>query len=73
MGRSQETYKKKDVRKKRAKKRKDKEEKRLAKKDNEKKGGLDDMIAYVDENGNLSSTPPDPSNKEKIDPEDIDI
>lgn len=60
MGRSQETYKKKDVRKKRAKKRKDKEEKRLAKKDNEKKGGLDDMIAYVDENGVISSTPPIP-------------
>ena len=73
MGRSQETYKKKDVRKKRAKKRKEKEEKRMAKKDNEKKGGLDDMIAYVDENGVISSTPPDPRLKEKVDPEDIDI
>ena len=51
MGRSQETFKKKDVRNKKAKKRKEKEEKRLAKKDNEKKSGLNDMIAYVDENG----------------------
>ncbi len=73
MGRSQETFKKKDVRNKKAKKRKKKEEKRLAKKDNEKKSGLNDMIAYVDENGVISSTPPDAGNKEDIKPEDIEI
>jgi len=73
MGRSQETFKKKDVRNKKAKKRKEKEEKRLAKKDNDKKSGLNDMIAYVDENGVISSTPPDPGNKKNIDPEDIEI
>jgi len=73
MGRSQETFKKKDVRKKKAKKRKDKEEKRLAKKSHDKKSDLDDMIAYVDENGVISSSPPDPGKKQDIDPEDIDV
>lgn len=73
MGRSQETFRKKGIREKKAKKRKEKEEKRLARKENEKKSDLDNMIAYVDENGRLSSTPPDPAKKEKIDPEDIEI
>ena len=73
MGRSQETFKKKDVRAKKAKKRKEKEKKRLARKENEKKHDLDDMIAYVDVNGVISSTPPDPAQKEEIDPDDIDI
>ena len=73
MGRSQETYRKKDVRKKKSKKRKEKEEKRQARKNNEKKSGLDDMIAYVDENGVIRSTPPNPDNKPEIDPEDIEI
>jgi len=73
MGRSQETFKKKDVRKKKAKKRKDKEERRLAKKENDKKHGFNDMIAYVDENGVISTKPPDPGKKEEIDPDEIDI
>ncbi len=73
MGRSQETFNKKEVRKKKEKKRKDKEKKRLARKENEKKGGLDDMIAYVNEDGMLSSTPPDPSKKKDVKLEDIEI
>lgn len=58
MGRSQETFKKKEVRTQKEKKRKEKEAKRLDRKDSEK-GSLDDMIAYVDENGMITSTPPD--------------
>ena len=73
MGRSQETFNKKDVRNKKEKKRKEKEKKRLARKESEKKGSLDDMIAYVDENGMLTSTPPDPSKKKDIKSEDIEI
>jgi len=73
MGRSQESFNKKEVRKKKEKKRQDKEKKRLAKKDGEKKGGLDDMIAYVDENGRLTDTPPDPASKKKTKVEDIEI
>lgn len=66
MGRSQETFNKKEVRNKKEKKRKEKEKKKLARKENEKKGSLDDMIAYVDEHGNITSTPPDPTIKKKV-------
>ncbi|MDA3892431.1 MAG: cold shock domain-containing protein [Salinivirgaceae bacterium] len=72
MGRSQETFNKKEVRNKKEKKRKEKEKKKLAKKDGEKTG-LDDMIAYVDENGILTSSPPDLTKKSKIKAEDIEI
>jgi len=72
MGRSQETQGKKEIRNKKEKKRKDKEKKKLARKDNEK-GTLDNMIAYVDENGMLTSTPPDPTKKKKIELENIEI
>lgn len=72
MGRSQETFNKKEVRNKKEKKRKDKEKKRLARKDGDK-SSLDDMIAYVDENGRITSTPPDPSQKTEINLSDIQI
>lgn len=62
MGRSQETYSKKEVRNKKEKKRKAKAEKRVARKDGPKTS-FDDMIAYVDENGMLTDTPPDPTKK----------
>jgi hypothetical protein len=65
MGRTRETFFKKEVRKRKEIKRKKKQEKRLARKENKKKSCLDDMIAYVDENGIVTSTPPDPN--EKID------
>lgn len=73
MGRSRETYNKKEVKKRKDKKRKEKEKKRLAKKDQQHKSSLDDMIAYVDEEGNITSTPPDPRKKTDIKPEDIEI
>ena len=41
---------------------------------NAKKGkSLDEMMAYLDENGNLSSTPPDPKKKKVFNQEDIEI
>ncbi|SHE95595.1 cold-shock DNA-binding protein family [Mariniphaga anaerophila] len=72
MGRSQESFNKKEVRNKKEKKRKEKEKKRLARKEN-KGSSLDDMIAYVDANGNITDTPPDPDQKEEINVEDIQI
>ena len=68
MGRSQETFGKKEVRKKNDKKRKDKETKRAKKKSEGKRSNFDDMIAYVDEFGMITSTPPDPE-KKKVDVE----
>ena len=74
MGRSQESFNKKEVRNKKEKKRLEKEKKRLARKEAEKSGSsLDDMIAYVDENGMISDTPPDPTKKKDIKVEDIEI
>ena len=73
MGRSQESFHKKEVRKRKEKKRKEKEEKRLARKEVESKGGLDDMIAYVDEYGNITSTPPDPSKRNEVKAKDIEV
>ncbi|MCF8463722.1 MAG: cold shock domain-containing protein [Flavobacteriales bacterium] len=70
MGRSQETFGKKEREKKKAKKRKEKEEAKLARKE-EGKSSWDDMIAYVDENGMIVDTPPDPTAKKKIKAEDI--
>lgn len=72
MGRSQESYNKKEVRNKKEKKRKEKAQKREARKDQEK-SSFEDMIAYVDVHGNITSTPPDPSKKEEIDPETIEL
>lgn len=73
MGRSQETYNKKEVRNKKEKKRKEKEQKRLDRRDSDKSGSFEDMIAYVDENGMITSTPPDPEKKNEIKTEDIEI
>ncbi|HEX2976159.1 MAG TPA: cold shock domain-containing protein [Bacteroidales bacterium] len=72
MGRSQETSGKKEVRTRKEKKRKEKLQKREKKK-NEGKSSFDDMIAYVDEFGMITSTPPDPSKKVVIDAGSIEI
>lgn len=73
MGRSQESFQKKEVRNKKEKKRKEKEAKRLARKDNDKPNSLDDMIAWVDENGVIMDTPPDPAERTEVNVEDIVI
>lgn len=69
-----QTGNKKEVQQNKEKKRKEKEKKRLERKENSKNSsGLDDMIAYVDEFGNITSEPQDLSKREKINPEDIEI
>ncbi|HEX8350557.1 MAG TPA: cold shock domain-containing protein [Hymenobacter sp.] len=74
MGRSQATFGKKENEKKRLKKRTDKAEKKEERQASAKKGqSLDEMLAYVDENGNISATPPDPKKKKEIKTEDIRI
>ena len=46
----------------------------LNRKANAKDGkSLEDMMAYLDENGNLSSTPPDPNKKKTFRSEDMQI
>jgi cold shock CspA family protein len=71
MGRSQETYNKREKEKKRLKQRKEKQEKREERKANAQGGGLENIMAYVDEFGNITDVPPDPSKKKKVDIDDI--
>jgi cold shock CspA family protein len=71
MGRSQETSNKKEVKNKKDKKRKDKEKKRLIRKESGK-SSYADMIAYVDEYGKITSTPPDPNKKIEIEADNIE-
>ena len=74
MARSTETFNKKEREKKRQKKSLDKKEKAQDRKANATKGkSLDDMMAYIDEYGNITSTPPDPSRKLKVNSQDIQI
>jgi cold shock CspA family protein len=73
MAKSQESINKKEKETKRFKKQKDKLLKSEERKKNSQGGGLDNMIAYVDENGNITSTPPDPTKKKVIDVESIQI
>ena len=72
MARPQETFNKKEQEKLRAKKKKEKQEKKEARKANPKLSG-DDIYVYVDENGHLTNTPPDPSKKIIVDVESIEI
>ena len=63
MGKSQESFNKKEKEKKRIKKRKEKLERREQRKlEKEERGprSFEDMISYVDENGNLTKEKPDP-------------
>ena len=76
MAKSQESFNKKEKEKKRRKKKQEKLERREQRKVEKAERGsktFEDMISYVDENGNLTSTPPDPSKKIKIKAEDIVI
>ncbi|MCP4520656.1 MAG: cold shock domain-containing protein [Cytophagales bacterium] len=73
MARSQNTFNKKEREKKKQQKKKAKAEKRAEKKDKGTSGNLDDMMAYLDEYGNIVDTPPEVVEKEEIDAESIEI
>jgi len=74
MGRSSETFNKREKEKKRLQKRKEKDERKEERKANNKDGkSFEEMLAYVDENGNLTSTPPDGTKKRVVKESDIDL
>jgi cold shock CspA family protein len=74
MGGSKESFNKKEVRNKKEKARKEKEKKRQARRENATKSSFEDMIAYVDENGRITSEAPDlTKKKESVKLEDIEI
>ncbi len=69
-----ETWNKKEREKKKQQEKKEKAERKLERKENAKSGGnLESMMAYLDENGNLVSQPPDPRKKIVVNVEDIEI
>ena len=74
MAKSQQTFSKSEKEKKRLKKREDKRKKMEARKlDREEHGSEGITFAYVDHQGNLTDTPPDPSMKIKVKAENIEL
>ena len=73
MARPQESYGKIEKEKKRLKKRQAKELKREERRTKTGSTDFESMIAYVDEFGNITDTPPDPTKKKKIDAKSIEI
>lgn len=76
MGRSQETFNKKENAKKKLQKQKEKEQRREERRQaaaSSKGKSLDEMLAYVDENGNITTTPPDPTRLKPVSPDEIRI
>ena len=73
MAKSQQTFGKKDLEKNRLKKRQEKQQKMEERKANAKKGDFESMLAYVDEYGNITDTPPDPTKRKKVDASTIEI
>ncbi len=74
MAKSKETSGKKDKEKKKAQQKKEKAARAEERRANSNKGkGLDSMMAYVDEHGNISDTPLDPTKKVEIALEDIQL
>ena len=73
MGRSSISFNKKELEKKRAQKRKEKQKRKEERKASGTGGSLDEMIAYVDENGVITSEMPEPGNKTEVDIDKIAV
>jgi cold shock CspA family protein len=65
---------KREKEKQRQKEKREKREKMEERRATQAKGkSLDEMMAYIDEDGNITSVPPDPSKKKVLNVEDIEI
>ena len=73
MAKSKATFNKRDKEKKRLQKREEKQIRKDERKANSAGGGLDNMIAYVDEFGRITDTPPDPTKRTEVELESIEI
>ncbi|PWJ44923.1 cold-shock protein [Sediminitomix flava] len=73
MAKSQATFSKMEKEKKRQKKKQEKLKRKEERQANSGGSDLDSMMAYVDEFGNIVDTPPEPSEREEINVEDIAI
>lgn len=68
-----DSWNKKEREKKKQQQKKEKAERKQERKEQSKGNNLDSMMAYIDENGNITSTPPDPSRRQEVKLEDIEI
>lgn len=69
-----DSWNKKEREKKKQQEKKEKEQRKKDRKEQSVSGkGLNEMMAYVDENGNITDTPPDPSKRKEIKLEEIEI
>jgi cold shock CspA family protein len=69
-----DTFNKKNLEQKKAKKKKEKLERKEERRANNEKGKkLEDMIAYIDEFGNITDVPPNKQNRIEINIEDIQL
>jgi cold shock CspA family protein len=74
MGKSHETFGKKERESKRLQKIKNKQQKKEQRQADSKKGkSLEEMLAYIDENGNISEVPPDKMRVRRTNLDDISI
>jgi cold shock CspA family protein len=73
MAKSSDTFNKREKEKQRLQKRQEKEQRKEDRKAAKEGKSFEDMIAYVDENGNFSSTPPDMSKRRTIKESDINL
>jgi cold shock CspA family protein len=74
MAKSSETFNKKEKEKKRLKKHQEKKEKAEQRKANSSKGkGLEEMMAYIDENGDITTTPPVAGKRKLVVAADIEL
>lgn len=74
MAKSQQSFEKNEREKQRVKKREEKKAKKEERRaSHAEKDGSESMMAYIDENGNIVDTPPDPTKKKKIDASSIEL
>ena len=73
MAKSKATFNKRDKEKKRLQNREEKKIRKEERKANPTGGGFESMLAYVDENGMITSTPPDPTKRKVVDAEEIEL
>ena len=73
MAKSKATFNKRDKEKKRQQKQEEKKVRKEERKANAPGGSFESMLAYVDENGMISSTPPDPTKRKEVDIEEIEL
>ena len=67
------SFSKRELEKKKQGKKLEKQKRKEERKANAGNGSFEDMIAYVDENGLITDTPPDMNNKQEINIEDIAV